>query len=224
MERTFDWKPNHDERSRMFGISTATPSVRTSRYWQTYGTLDQGAEGACVGHGVTGALMTPPNRINLPNPQQTAFGMYFGSRRIDEWEGEDYDGTSVNAGMKLARELGLLTSWRWCFGAADLKQAILEEGPVVIGVWWYESMYDTDPSGLVKIGGEIVGGHCLLVNGYSENRLVGDYKGPVFRWKNSWGNLYGVQYGQGFVPYDTMAQLLAQDGECAIPKLDRSLP
>lgn len=219
-ERTFDWKPNHDPKSRMFGIKS-TSSSRTTRYWQTIGTLDQGSEGACVGHGVTGALMTPPTRLGLPHPQQTAFGMYFGSRRIDEWEGEDYDGTSVNAGMKLARELGLITSWRWAFGVEELRTAVLEEGSVVIGIYWYESMYKTEASGLVKAEGEIVGGHCLLVNGYSSNRSVGGVKGPFFRWKNSWGNEYGVQKGHGYVPYDTMNKLLQMDGECAVPKLTR---
>ena len=218
--RKVDWKPNHDPMSRRFGIAT-TSSSRTSRYWATYGTLDQGEEGACVGHGVVGSLMTSPNRVNLPNPQATAFGMYYGSRRIDEWDGEDYDGTSTNAGMKLARELGLITSWRWAFGVEELKLAILEEGPVVIGVWWFESMYETDPSGLVVVDGEIVGGHCLLVNGYADRRKVGDYTGPVFRWKNSWGETYGVMKGHGFITYDDMARLLEMQGECAVPKLIR---
>lgn len=215
-----DWKPNHDPESRKWGVARLgiTTSTRSYRYWSPRSgpPLDQDEEGACVGHGVTGAIISAPFWVRLPNPQRTAFGMYYGSRRIDEWEGESYDGTSVNAGMKLARELGLIKEYSWCFGVEQLAATVLELGPVVIGVPWYESMYSTDDEALVKVAGSIVGGHCLYVNGYNVSRPVGDYTGKVFRWRNSWGPHYGDN-GHAWVPYDTMAQLLAQDGEAAIP-------
>jgi hypothetical protein len=222
MERKFDWEPNPDAASANFPIRTmmSGASTRTSRYHSTLGVypLNQGQEGACVGHGVTHALMTTPLRTLVFNHQALAFGMYYGSRRIDEWPGDDYDGTSVNAGMKLARELGLIREWRWCADAEEMAQAILEIGPVVIGVWWTDQMYQTDQDGLVRTDGAKVGGHCLMVNGFSRNRSVGSYTGPLFRWQNSWGTEYGVGgKGYGYVPFDTMAALIADEGEAAVP-------
>jgi hypothetical protein len=225
-ERKFDWKPNPDAQSKRFTLDKlgVIDSDREARDWSVYGLmLDQGEEGACVGHGVTYAVCSSPNRVKLPNPQATAFGMYYGSRRIDEWPGEDYDGTSVNAGMKLAREIGLINDWYWVYNADEMATAILEVGPVVLGIWWYESMYNTRDDGLVEVSGIPVGGHCIYVYGFDRDFTVGDYTGPVFKWKNSWGTEYGamrngVRTGWGYVPYDMMAGFLANEGEAAVPR------
>jgi hypothetical protein len=52
--------------------------------------------------------------------------MYYGSRRIDEWSGESYEGSSVDAGMKLARELGFISAWDWCPTPDHLRYTVLE--------------------------------------------------------------------------------------------------
>ena len=75
--RKLDWDPNHDPRSRNFRAITGQASVRISREWKLRNpVLDQGQEGACVGHGVINAVSAPRMNVKLPNPQQTAFGMY----------------------------------------------------------------------------------------------------------------------------------------------------
>lgn len=224
-ERVLDWRPNHDPRSlapehRVFAahLPVFDGALPLSKHYRPVRpVLDQGREGACVGHGVTNVLRHHPRvRLRVLDAQQLAFGMYYGSRRIDEWPGEDYDGTSVNAGMKLARELGLLVSWRWCVGAGEVRDALLlGQGPVAIGIPWSESMYVTGPHGLVTVTGAQVGGHCLMVDGYSRRATHDGVSGPFFRWQNSWGPSYGVG-GYGFVPFDTMVQLLAEIGEAAV--------
>lgn len=215
VERKFDWDPNHDPRSRNFAaVRGLTPTIRRTRTWSLRNPiLDQGSEGACVGHGVINAVSTPRLRVELPNPQQTAFGMYYGSRFIDEWPGEEYDGTSVLAGCKLAVNLGFASGYRWAFGAEEVAQTILDHGPVVIGIPWRDSMYDTKPNGLVEVSGSIVGGHCLVVTGFWRDHPL--YDGPIFRWRNSWGLSYGIG-GHGYVPLDQMSTLLAGEGEAAV--------
>lgn len=216
-DRKFDWRPNPDPASRLF-LAPHTESTRHSRYWRTASILDQGSEGACVGHGVVGALIAQPLRLALPHPQTTAFGMYYGSRRIDEWPGEDYEGTSVNAGMKLARELGLISGWEWCPDIERLKATVLEDGCVVVGMNWDANMGRPDEQGLVDIGGGLRGGHCLFINGYSRRRVFARYTGPVFQLANSWGASWGRR-GYLYLRESDVAAKFAERAEFAIPRL-----
>jgi hypothetical protein len=66
-------------------------------WWMFY---DQGAEGACVGFGSSRA-MTLLNRRRYD-----ARWLYHEAQKIDEWSGEDYEGTSVRAGMDVLRDVG----------------------------------------------------------------------------------------------------------------------
>jgi hypothetical protein len=62
--------------------------------------MDQGSEGACVGFGSTRAMML------LNRRRYDARWLYHMAQTIDEWPGEDYDGTSVRAGMDVLRDMG----------------------------------------------------------------------------------------------------------------------
>ncbi len=220
MERTFDWRANPDPRRSTYPLRAllATEPSRFYRYHQAGLVLDQGSEGACVGHGVTAAVQPAPLSVRLTNPQQTAFGMYYGSRRIDEWPGESDSGTSVQAGCKLAQELGFARSYWWCETVETIALAVLTHSPVVIGVPWYDSMYDTDEDGMVHVSGSVVGGHCLLVTGYNRTR-------GVFRWRNSWGEDYGNR-GDAWITVNNLTTLFAQQGEAAVlsPRNDPTTP
>lgn len=184
--------------------------------------LDQGSEGACVGFGWTADLLASPkpHKTDDATGNRYALDIYRNAKLIDEWEGEDYDGTSVLAGAKIVRERGYIDSYRWAFGVEDVKNAILTTGPVVIGIPWYDSMYGTRKSGLVEVGGEVVGGHCITITGYHPSmRIRGEdwnarYK--VFRWRNSWGPYYGIN-GDGLIRYEDLRDLLADQGEACVP-------
>jgi C1A family cysteine protease len=214
--RTFDWVQRHDPESRRFGIVREVEDVPTKAIWHIPGkVLDQGSEGACVGHGITAEATSSPVRVRLADPQATAFDAYEWCRRNDEYPGEQYDGTSTNAGMKYGREHGWWEGYRWCFSMDDVKRA-LTVGPVVIGINWYADMYETDPNGLVRVGGQLVGGHCLLVNGWSPNLQRRGW-GEVYRWRNSWGRTYGVNAHGWIKAADLTRLLITERGEAAVP-------
>ncbi len=70
----------------------------TRGWWKFY---DQGKEGACVGFGVSRALsLMNRERYDGRELYRTA------QRDYDEWEGEAYSGTSVRAGLDVARDRG----------------------------------------------------------------------------------------------------------------------
>lgn len=194
--------------------------------WQEGIVLDQGEEGACVGFGWTAELLAEPFTPNPQPPldvaQKTAQKYYKLAQKADEWPGENYSGTSVLAGARIMKQYGFIGEYRWCFSVEDIRDAIIFEGPVVLGIPWYEEMYQTLDNGLVKVGGKKVGGHCILLTGYDPSMQIGDHKYEVFRWRNSWGKDYGLN-GSGFIRIEDLRDLIDRSGEACVP-MQRTVP
>jgi hypothetical protein len=223
-DRVLDWAPNFDPRSRNFPIR-ATIVIRPARrnkLWTIGPILNQGFEGACVGFGWTAEALSTPVAVNLSamkvkvptEPNTFARALYKRAQLIDEWAGEAYEGTSVNAGAKVMREYGLLREYRWAFSIDDVVDAVLAKGPVVLGIKWFESMYNA-PDGVLKVSGNLVGGHCITVVGY---RVAKDAKQKVdsFILQNSWGPTWGVN-GLAEISVADLSALLKNDGEACVP-------
>jgi hypothetical protein len=220
--RRLDWRSRHDPRSLSYGVrarlEASAPIV--DHLWPVGPVLDQGAEGACVGCAVADASnvlelagLTRPR--SGPVTLEGAEHLYKRAQQLDEVPGEDYTGTSVLAGMQAGVEAGLFGGYLWAFGTKDIAQAVLQRGPVVIGIPWLSGMYETGPGGLVVVEGDDVGGHCLAVVGIRQKGPQGQ-PGPYFIWLNSWGPDYGAG-GLGYVHHRDLAGLLHGRGEAAIP-------
>jgi hypothetical protein len=213
--RALTWRSRHDPRSLQFGVRAAVAGSAplTDHLWHIGEVLDQGADGACVGFAVVAAH----NAVSdLDVDAVEARAIYARAQRLDEVPGEAYTGTSVLAGMQAGVEAGLFGGYRWAFGTRDVAQAVLQIGPVVVGVPWLSGMFDTGPGGLVTLTGDDEGlGHCLAVVGI---RLKGPQgqPGPFFVWQNSYGPGYGDD-GLGYVHHRDLATLLHGIGEAAIP-------
>lgn len=200
--------PQFDERSRNFKITDVLPEKKPRSYtWSCPIRLNQGDVGACVGFSLAHELAARPVRVEgIDYPY--AMDIYKRAQVLDAWPGEDYEGTSVLAGAKAITELGKITEYRWAFGFDD---AILTIGysPVVIGINWYEAMFQVDTNGFIHVGGAVLGGHAIFVNGIS-------LKGKYVKLVNSWGTDWGVN-GECKLSFDDFGRLLAEDGECVVP-------
>lgn len=210
VERTFDRLVHFDPRSRAYPIRTLVPAVRRGYTWSCSVFLDQGAEGACTGFATTlEAAARPRPVVGLTNA--TARALYHRARQLDPWPGEDYEGSSVLAAIQAGAELGWYPQYRWAFGENDLALAIGYKGPAVLGVNWYEGMYEPDAKGFIRPTGELLGGHAILCRAYSltaKRYLV----------HNSWGPDWGVN-GCAWISQTDMARLLDEDGEACVPVL-----
>lgn len=227
--RTLDWVSKHDPRSRDYPIRELI-GENVKRRYKAWGSprerLDQGSEGACVGFGWTHELLASPARAVLGyDAHEFARNVYRGAQRIDQWPGEDYDGTSVLAGAQTVQRAGFIGGYRWSFGIDDTLDTLCAPaseggGPVVIGIPWYDSMYQTRPGGLVEVGGSLVGGHCLVLTGYHPGIRIREEgwlkRFEVVRWRNSWGRHYGRR-GDGYIRVEDLAALLDQQGEACVP-------
>lgn len=214
--RTFDWRPNHDPRSRDFPVTAALEAVAPRRQVWLHGRpLNQQAEGACTGFGAAGRIAAAPQSAKGVKDAH-GFAWYDLNKRTDEWPGEDYDGSSVLATMKTGRALGWWTGYRWCFGMTQVRDAVLQLGPVIIGVPWRAGMYEA-PGGVLEVTGDVVGGHCLAIIGYDPAAPeLGGAEGYLLL--NSWGPEWGED-GAAWITATDLAGLLskANQGEAAVP-------
>lgn len=218
-----NWNPAFDERSKNFPVRAAIPErpkLRTKK-WRNGVILDQGREGACVGFGWTAEALSTPVAVDLKrvkaeapeDPTAFAHAIYQRAKKIDWWEGEDYEGTSVLAGAKAMQELRLVKEYRWCFRIEDVIDAILTKGPVVLGIYWHESMYEA-PDGVLEVSGDIVGGHCITAVGFklAKDSITGE---DTIILQNSWGYSWGT-WGLAEIRVSDLKALLDNDGEACV--------
>lgn len=201
--------PAPDPRDQNFRLATLLPPapLRTSKYYWSGWFGDQGQTSACVGYSWTAYLTAGPTTQVTQDWDRHARKTYKQAQTLDEWEGEDYDGTSVRAGAKALQAQGFITEYRWAFTIDETVRAVLDIGPVVVGTVWTEAMfYPVD--GKIQPDGPIVGGHAYLIDGANLDR------GTV-RIKNSWGRDWGNN-GRVSMTISHLAHLLDMEGEAAL--------
>jgi hypothetical protein len=213
----FGRRVEFDERSRGYPARAALRAAEApaTRVWDCQTYLDQGDDGACVGFGWAHEVNADPAVPSPPLGYLDAMGIYFAAQLVDEWPGEDYEGTSVLAGAKVVQRRGYMAEYRWAFGLGDALLAISQLGPVVLGVNWYESMMDVNDAGWLRVYGGVAGGHALLARGV-------DVAERSVLLHNSWGESWGVG-GTAKLSWDDLDRLLHESGEACVP-LARALP
>lgn len=216
-ERTLDWRPKPDLRSLNFLVADLScynnGKARTAITRKKRVYLDQGREGACTGFGEENVRSISP-RAGRDISDATARRVYEEARRQDEWEGEDYEGSSVNGAMKAARLFGWVKSWHWCLTTAEVRHALSYHGAVEAGTNWWSGMWDPDEQGYLRVQGTVVGGHAWCLSGFKK---VGDADDAyVYRMENSWGRDWGDDGGAWILESD-LQQLLRDQGEFACP-------
>lgn len=203
-QRWYGRVPAVDERDRRYRMA-APASERTFRNWLSPGPVwNQGATPQCVSYAAN-RFLTSHRVVNHLPMALDAF--YRECQLVDEWEGEDYDGTSVRAAFKVLKRLGLVTSYGWADEVHAVARQILEVGPVVVGTDWTEKMDETDADGYIWPEGKVLGGHAWLLLGANTRRRNPDGSVGALRMINSWDSDWG-QRGKAWITLDAMQRLL----------------
>lgn len=82
------------------GHAIAEPYAGAGDLDKWYIFYDQGQEGACVGFSLSRAMSW------LNRKSYDGFWLYHEAQKIDEWEGENYEGTSVRAACNVLKTVG----------------------------------------------------------------------------------------------------------------------
>lgn len=189
----------------------SAPLPKAYRYWNANGWWgDQGSTPQCVAYAWTHWLEDGPITQPGTTPVVVPGQLYAAAQKVDEWEGEAYDGTSVRAGAKVLQSLGLIAEYQWAYTLDEVARTVLEEGPMVVGTNWYDSMFEPDEAGFLEADGRLAGGHAWVIDGVNT-------RAAYFRMKNSWGRGWGTR-GFALVSFETFDRLLHEDGEACIAK------
>jgi hypothetical protein len=214
-ERTAGARPlgrhvEHDPASRNFEAARATKR-KTVTHKRTRKPFDQGELGSCTGNALTGVLVTAPWKHSRLS-ERTAVELYELATTLDSTPGEyppDDTGSSGLAVCKAAQQKGLISAYHHAFGIDHALDALVI-APVIIGIPWYSS-FDEPTDGILEISDD------AYVRGGHEVELLGiDVKNEFVEGVNSWGTGWGAK-GRFTMSWDTLARLLAEDGDCTVP-------
>lgn len=220
-----------DPRDRAFSIMAPGEPSRGYRYWSESGWWgDQGDSSMCVGYAWAHWLEDGPVGHAGPAPIVAPETIYDEARQVDEYPGEDYDGTSVRAGAKVLVARGWIASYKWAPTVRAVVATLLDDGPVVLGTVWKRGMFDPIPLGPGRIEYQIVptgpvdGGHAYKADGVYLVRT--NKNGPLVwdnidltrsfvRIKNSWGRSWGDK-GRARISLADLESLLVDGGEACL--------
>jgi len=149
--------------------------------------------------------------------------IYYNCKKIDAWPNQE--GTSIRCAMKVLNKIGVPTEAAWPYsdveigkpkswanlvakwsligsysrivGVNGLRQALVENGPIVVGMLCFRGIFEVRSNGQIADpeGGEVpLGGHAICVVAYND-------KYQKFVFKNSWGTSWGDN-GYGSVSYN----------------------
>ncbi|MFF3511523.1 C1 family peptidase [Streptomyces sp. NPDC002573] len=229
----------HDPRSLRYAHGVLPQSAIKSVEWtRRIPILDQGSLGSCTGNAGTGVLGTDSaGRTASTSVIITAAGaaashglFTAGEHQLDEgfavalyslatildgvsgqYPPTDTGSTGLGVGKAL-KALGLASGYTHAFSIAALNSA-LQTGPVMIGIEWLQSMFDTATDGRILLDktSPIAGGHELELSKY--DATTGEYWVPN-SWNASWG-----QSGWGYLTTADLTWLLSQQGDVTVPAL-----
>jgi hypothetical protein len=180
-----------DHRDWLLCSTAPLPHPTVSRHLFRRGpTLDQGATPRCVAFAWLDLLTCGPMQNKIagdPDPQE----IYDLAQKLDEYAGENYDGTSVRGGAKAISQLGLISSYAFTTSPEEAAAAILtRRSPVVFGSDWMADMstlvqHRGHP--FARATGAVEGGHAYLLYGVDRGLTCPDGTLGAFRFQNSWG-------------------------------------
>lgn len=151
-------------------------------FWGLGPTLDQGDTVHCVGF--SGAHWSNAAPVENEYVEPDAHALYYECKVIDGQPDRE-NGTYIRSLAKALRARQRVDGY--AFGTVeDARLFLLTEGPVILGVDWYEGMCYPGTDGLIIPWGPIVGGHAVIAYGADERFCY---------LQNSWGYDWGCRGG-----------------------------
>jgi len=173
--------------------------------------LDQGSEGACTGFGLA-ATINFLNQFKRKPTRVSARMIYEMARKFDEWDGDEYSGSSCRGAMRGWQNMGVCDDELWPYSVNDNSEltiqqsknarqntpgayyrlthrvedfhaALNEVGVLYVSALVHEGWYKSNiKNGEIPYRNKTKGGHAFAVVGYNDRG---------FYVQNSWGKDWG---------------------------------
>lgn len=228
-EQAVEGKPlgrhiEHDEASWGFPWERMVAASKYRTVFHTRvdkGPFNQGEISSCTGNATAGAINTIPLHETGMKilAEKDALKIYELATVLDGIPGSyppDDTGSSGLSAAKAAQQLEYIGSYKHAFSLAAALSA-LQEGPTIAGISWYEGFDEPDEHGLVKIAGQVRGGHEIeqvgfIVESTPETSLVVCENS----WDKTWGATIDGVPGRFCFTVKTYGALLAARGDVTI--------
>lgn len=209
----------HDPRSVQFPYRSSAFVVQSVQHKPLCRVFDQGRIGSCTGNAALTAISCEPfvRAIGAQRAktfvENDAVDLYADATRLDDFQGDFPPNDTGSDGLSVAKVLrarGWISGYRHVLSGATGIALALQEGPVTLGINWYDSFYSPKPNGDVEITrtASVVGGHQVCVTGY-------DSEPDVYTFRNSWGPNWGAS-GYGRFSGATLDRLMGEDGDATV--------
>jgi hypothetical protein len=212
------WKPGRGTAPERFLLRAAPPppappELRRRAWWRQGWWGDQKTTSQCVIYSWLHALhdgpLTPKEKLRLraaPKPLAAPTPLYQEGQAIDGTPTWDVDsGLTCNAGAQVMKRHGWIGEYRWAETVDEVVNHLLVAGPVLIGAWWYDSMFDVGPDGKMEMDGALAGGHQWVMSAVDLDRERFDNKNS---WNRSWG-----RRGMFYSSFRQVERMLAEGAE-----------
>jgi hypothetical protein len=208
-------------------LTDTAPLPTTIDYTSEIKIRDSGAEGSVVGQALASALEFQISKATHESPRISARFLYYAARKTGGLNVDADTGAQIKDGIKVLEHDGAVKESVWPYSPGkfgekpppdlgnaerfrirdarqlstlrDVKLALENNGPVVMGITVFEGMMNqtTAKSGIVPLPRDkelVVGGHAIVIVGYDDNT-------KRVKFANSWGTMWGVN-GFGYLPYE----------------------
>ncbi|MEU0833384.1 hypothetical protein [Streptomyces sp. NPDC005969] len=157
-----------------------------------------------------------------------AIGLYADATERDQWQDAQWPSQDVGSSglgvAKVLRDRGLIDQYGHATTAEELC-ALLQTGPVLMGLSWYAAFSEPDASGFVDAdpnwaSSPLEGGHEVCVTALEAVAVEDGVLNPeqtILRFRNSWGSW--ADHGEGRLRLSTYLALRAEIDICQ-PRLD----
>jgi C1A family cysteine protease len=216
-----------DSRDFIYSNLKSSVSLPSSFAYPETPLRNQGKRGTCVGFG--SANMRDVQELSDSLIQVSPLFIYLESKKIDGLPAGT-EGTTLKAALTVLKNIGVcpesdlpytepnfsadtstlaqnatkgkISAYARVYTIEEIKQAIYQDGPVLIGCSITQQFRDLPPSENVFIkslfGGQMVGGHCMSLHGWDDS--IG-----AFKLKNSWAD-WGNINGYAWMSYNCVTE------------------
>lgn len=210
---------NHDSRSLNYLVKADPSSYKSVKHDSMIPVLDQGQLGSCTGNAATkclsygafwGAGSANLSTTDAAKDEQYAVSVYSDATQVDPYSGAYPPTDTGSDGLSVAKVLktrGLISGYQHAT-SIDAVLTALSTQAVIVGTEWREDMFSPDSQGLLRITGDVAGGHEYVLDELNmEDGTIG--------MQNSWNDSWGL-HGRAYFHIEDFESLLAADGDCTV--------